>query len=118
MLAFKNNENKANYNNRFLANFKSSNQCQQLSLLKMKSYLIALRELKILVTGINGIVIVVIVVIIISFVVVVISIGYLVLEVDVSLAPVCIVFDTTSLASASVSLPVFTRSLIKLFSLT
>jgi len=37
MLALKNNENKANYNNRFLANFKLSNQCQLLSLLKMLS---------------------------------------------------------------------------------
>ena len=35
MLAFKNNEDKANYNNHFLGNFKSSNQCQLLSLLKM-----------------------------------------------------------------------------------
>ena len=36
MLAFKNNENKTNYNDHFLANFKSSlNQCQLLSLLKM-----------------------------------------------------------------------------------
>src|SRR6058998_1804366 len=76
MLAFKNNENKANYNNHFLANFKSSNQCQLLSLLKMKCYLIALRVLKILVTGIISIDIVVI----FSLVVVVIGIGYLVLE--------------------------------------
>src|SRR5678815_1627824 len=81
-----------------------------------KCYLIALRELKILVTGIISIVIVVIVVVI-SFVLVVIGIGYLVLEVDVSSAPFCIVFDTNSLASTSVNLPVFTSSLIKLFSL-
>ena len=74
MLAFKNNENKPNYNNHFLANFKSSNQCQLLSLLEMKCYLIALRKLKILVTGIISIVIVVIVVII-SDVVVVIGFG-------------------------------------------
>jgi hypothetical protein len=47
-----------------------------------KCYLIALRELKILVTSIISIVIVVIVVII-SVIVVVIGIGYLVLEVDV-----------------------------------
>jgi hypothetical protein len=75
MLAFKNNENKANYNNHFLGNFKSSNQCQLLSLLKMKCYLIALRELKMLVSGIISIVIFVFVGVI-SFVVVVIGIGY------------------------------------------
>jgi hypothetical protein len=78
MLAFKNNENKANYNNHFLGNIKSSNQCQLLSLLKMKCYLIALRELKMLVSGIISIVIFVFVGVI-SFVVVVIGIGYLVL---------------------------------------
>ena len=60
MLAFKNNENKPNYNNHFLANFKSSNQCQLLSLLEMKCYLIALRKLKILVTGIISVVVVII----------------------------------------------------------
>ena len=60
MLAFKNNENKPNYNNHCLANFKSSNQCQLLSLLEMKCYLIALRKLKILVTGIISVVVVII----------------------------------------------------------
>jgi hypothetical protein len=75
MLAFKNNENKANYNNHFLGNIKSSNQCQLLSLLKMKCYLIALRELKMLVSDIISIVIFVFVGVI-SFVVVVIGIGY------------------------------------------
>jgi hypothetical protein len=75
MLALKNNENKGNYNNHFLGNFKSSNQYQLLSLLKMKCYLIALCELKILVNGIISIVIVVFVGVI-SFVVVVIGIGY------------------------------------------
>ena len=60
MLAFKNNENKPNYNSHFLANFKSSNQCQLLSLLEMKCYLIALRKLKILVTGIISVVVVII----------------------------------------------------------
>src|SRR5437867_12540050 len=42
---------------------------------------------------------------------------YLVLEVDISSAPFCIVFDTISLASASVNLHVFTSSLIILFPL-
>jgi hypothetical protein len=79
MLAFKNNENKANYNNHFLGNFKSSNPMSTtVSSENAKCHLIVLRKLKILVSGIISIVIVVIVDVI-SFVVVVISIGYLVL---------------------------------------
>ncbi len=38
-------------------------------------------------------------------------------EVNPPRSPVCIVFDTKSLASSSVNFPVFTRSLTKLFSL-
>lgn len=78
MLAFKNNENKANYNPLSWKLQIIESMSTTITSENAKCYLIALRELKLLVSGIISIVIFVFVGVI-SFVVVVIGIGYLVL---------------------------------------